>query len=123
MQVKCTALFGPQVEEIFLLIQRARRKVEVSAEMLLQNPRPEVQRADLIDDWNSFRADVWPAYGKIAKGGDEVSRMLTEFKDKMEALCRPVIDRQYAKPARRWGQRIASAVRRIGHALIPARRR
>jgi hypothetical protein len=38
MQVQCTALFGPQIEETFLLIQRARRKVEVSAQMLLRDP-------------------------------------------------------------------------------------
>jgi hypothetical protein len=38
MQVRCTALFGPQVEETFLLIQRARRQMEVSAGMLFHEP-------------------------------------------------------------------------------------
>ena len=37
MQVRCTALFGPSVEETFLLMQRARREIEVSAEMLLRD--------------------------------------------------------------------------------------
>ncbi len=101
MQVQCTALFGPQVEETFLLIQRARRKVEVSAQMLLRDPEPQLKTEDLENTWNAFRADVWPAYGALAKGGDEVGRMLTEFKEKMEALCRPIIDKEYGKKVRK----------------------
>ena len=103
MQVQCTALFGPQVEETFLLIQRARRKVEVSAQMLLRDPEPD-----------AFRADVWPAYGALAKGGDEVGRMLTEFKEKMEALCRPIIDKEYGKKARKWNWKFWRADSRRG---------
>ncbi|HKX07625.1 MAG TPA: hypothetical protein VJN67_05500, partial [Stellaceae bacterium] len=37
-QVRCTALFGPEVEEIFLRMHRARREIEVSAQMLLRDP-------------------------------------------------------------------------------------
>ncbi|SRR6266404_7632350 len=44
MQVRCTALFGPQVEETFLLIQRARRQIEVSAERCA--PRPPIAASD-----------------------------------------------------------------------------
>jgi len=95
MQVRCTALFGPQVEEIFLLMQHARRAIEVSAEMLLRDPEPTSKIQSNLDTWNSFRADVWPAYGKLAKGGDEVGQKLSEFKTKMENLCRPIIDREY----------------------------
>ena len=40
MQVRCTALFGSKVEEIFLLMQRARRDIEMSAGMLLRDPEP-----------------------------------------------------------------------------------
>lgn len=94
MQVRCTALFGPQVEQTFLLMHQARRNVEVSAETLLQNPQPQHVTQENIDTWNSFRADVWPAYGKLAKDGDEIGKMLTEFREKMEALCRPIVDHQ-----------------------------
>jgi hypothetical protein len=34
LQVLCLAVFGPQAEETFLLLHRARREVEVAAEML-----------------------------------------------------------------------------------------
>jgi hypothetical protein len=88
MQVRCTALFGPKVEEIFLLMQRARREIEVSAGMLLQDPEPTLKSQDNLETWNQFRADVWPAYGKLAKRGDQVGQKLSEFKKEMENLCR-----------------------------------
>jgi hypothetical protein len=101
MQVRCTALFGPEVEEIFLLMQRARREIEVSAGMLLGDPEPTFKSQDNLETWNRFRADVWPAYGKVAKGGDQVGQKLSEFKTKMENLSRPIIDREYGKMSRK----------------------
>jgi hypothetical protein len=95
LQVRCTAIFGPEVEETFLLLQKARREVEVSAEMLYRNPEPDFKSSDNLETWNSFRADVWPAYGKLAKEGDQVGKKLADFKDRLEKLCRPVIDREY----------------------------
>jgi hypothetical protein len=95
LQVRCTAIFGPEVEETFLLLQKARREVEVSAGMLYRNPEPDFKSSDNLETWNSFRADVWPAYGKLAKEGDQVGKKLADFKDRLEKLCRPVIDREY----------------------------
>lgn len=97
VQVKCTALFGSEVEDVFLLMQRARREIEVSAEMLLDDPQPTHKSQDNLETWKQFRADVWPAYGLQAKDGDKVGRKLAEFKAKMEILCRPIIDREFAK--------------------------
>lgn len=68
IQVRCTALFGPNVEEVFLLMHRARREIEVSAEMLWHDPRPSVATPDNLETWNRFRADVWPSYESRAKG-------------------------------------------------------
>jgi hypothetical protein len=99
-QVRCTALFGSSVEDIFLLMHRARRQVEVSAEMLLRDPQPSYQTADNLETWNRFRADVWPAYGRV-KGVDEVGDRLSEFRAQMEKLCRPVIDREYRTRSRK----------------------
>ena len=99
--MRCTALFGPNVEEVFLLMHRARREIEVSAGMLFHDPRPSVETPDNLETWNRFRADVWPAYGTRAKGGDRVGQKLTEFTAKMENLCRPIIDREYRTGPRR----------------------
>jgi hypothetical protein len=101
IQVRCTALFGPEVEEIFLLMQRARREIEVSAEMLLRDPEPTFKSEDNLETWKGFRADVWLGYGASAKQGDKVGLKLAEFKDKMERLCRPIINREYGKVLQR----------------------
>jgi hypothetical protein len=101
IQVRCTALFDPNVEEVFLLMHRARREIQVSAEMLFRDPRPSVETPDNLETWNRFRADVWPAYGSRAKGGDRVGQKLSEFTGKMESLCRPIIDREYGKGSRK----------------------
>src|SRR5262249_11775350 len=54
MQVRCTALFGPHLEEIFLLVHRARRQIEVSAWMLLKDPEPTNKSEDNLKTWNQF---------------------------------------------------------------------
>jgi hypothetical protein len=94
-------VFGPDIEEVFLLMHRAGREIEVSAEMLLRDPKPSVETPDNLETWNRFRADVWPTYGSRAKGGDRVGQKLSEFKTKMESLCRPIIDREYGKKLRK----------------------
>src|SRR5260370_25608846 len=97
IQVRCTALFGPNVEEVFLLMHRARREIEVSAEMLWHDPRPSVATPDNLETWNRFSADVWPSYESRAKGGDRVGHQLSEFRAKMSSLCRPIIHRDYGR--------------------------
>jgi hypothetical protein len=88
------AVFGPGVEDIFLLLHKARREVEVSAEMLLRSPYPEVRTQDDVDTWDSFRADVWPTYGSHSKHGDRVGLKLSGFKEGIERLCRPIVNRE-----------------------------
>jgi hypothetical protein len=97
VQVKCTALFGPEVEDTLLLMHRARLQIELSADRLYRDPEPMHRSEDNLETWRRFRADVSPAFAKTTKGGDEVGRMLSDFKAKMEALCRPIIDRGYRK--------------------------
>src|SRR5271165_507361 len=47
-------------------------EIEVSAGVLFRDPRPSVETPDNLETWDRFRADVWPAYGSRAKGGDRV---------------------------------------------------
>jgi hypothetical protein len=53
--MRCTALFDTSIEETFLLMHRARREIEVSAEMLMGDPRPQLNSQDNQNTWNSFR--------------------------------------------------------------------
>lgn len=97
MQVKCTAVFGREAEQIFLLMQKARREIEVSAGMLYRDPEPTHKSEDNLETWKGFKADVWSPYGKLAKQGDQVGKKLKEFEERMETLCRPIIDQHYKK--------------------------
>jgi hypothetical protein len=95
IQVRCMALFGNDIEQTFLLMHRARREIEVSAEMLLRDPFPTHQSEDNLKTWDRFRADVWPAYKDKVEGGDRVGQKLSEFIDKIEKKCRPIVDHEY----------------------------
>jgi hypothetical protein len=101
LQVRCSAMFGLRAEELFLLMHRARREIEVSAEMLFRDPHTSQPTKENLDTWNQFRADVWEAYGRLAPEGDRVGKKLTDFRDGIEALCRPVIDRNYGRTPRK----------------------
>jgi hypothetical protein len=83
------------VEDIFLLLHKARREVEVSAEMLYHDPHPQVRSEENIRTWEKFRADVWDAYGAKVEGGDPIGKKLTGFREGIEKLCRPILDREY----------------------------
>jgi hypothetical protein len=92
LQPRCTAVLGHGAEDIFVLMHRARREIEVSAQMLLG------------DDFNQetvkqFRRDIWD-HGGFEKGKDKVGEKLVEFRERMEALCEPLIDRRYGRKPR-----------------------
>ncbi len=101
LQVRCSAMFGTKAEELFLLMHRARREIEVSAEMLFRDPHTSHPIPENLATWNQFRADVWEAYGRLAPEGDKVGKKLTAFRDGIEGLCRPVIDRNYGRTPRK----------------------
>jgi hypothetical protein len=100
IQVRCSAMFGAKAEELFLLMHRARREIEVSAELLYHDPHTSYPTPDNLATWNQFRADVCEAYGTQAPEGDKVGKKLIAFRDGVEALCRPVIDRNYGRVPR-----------------------
>ena len=100
LQVRCGALFGQKAEEALLLVQKARREVEVSAGMLARDPWPQVKTEDNKRTWEKFRTDVWAGYGGVNDVRDTVSEKLEECNQTIEAICRPSLDRQYGKENR-----------------------
>ena len=101
LQTRCAAIFGPGVEETFLLLQKARREVEVSAEMLMHDPEPGHKTQDNLDTWESFREDCWAGLAAISKKrSDKVGKKLDDFRNGIESLCRPVVDRGFGRTSR-----------------------
>jgi hypothetical protein len=95
LQVRCAAIFGPKVEDTFLLLQRARREVEVSAGMLLDDPEPQVASEDNKRTWRELHDNVWAPQAKLPGHSDNIGKMLNDFREQVERLCRPIVDHQF----------------------------
>jgi hypothetical protein len=91
LQPKCMALLGKECEDIFILMHRARREIEVASQML-------TWRADKLkpDMYEQLERDIWDS-GGFEPEKDRVGKKLREFREKMEALCQPVINAGYRR--------------------------
>jgi hypothetical protein len=102
LQPRFMAMFGPETEQIFLLLHQARRFIEVSAQML-------GRRRDHGEGWSKDRqrlhqrmeADIWSGMDEVSDGDeiipdlDRVSSRLRQFRDRIVSLCRPIVDREF----------------------------
>jgi hypothetical protein len=104
LQPRFMAMFGAKTSDIFLLLHRSRREIEVATQMLSWRVGEERHgRSGDQELYRQMEADIWTGVGDAAKTkeGDRVGRKLKEFQDGIEALCRPVIERGYGKVPRR----------------------
>ena len=46
-----------------------------------------------------LRRDIWTSTGATAKEGDRVGEKLEVFRTRIEALCRPIVDRELSRSA------------------------
>jgi hypothetical protein len=111
LQIRCGALFGQKADDALLLVQKARRQVEVSAGMLARDPVPQVRTDDNKRTWDRFRTDVWAGYDQVTELEDTVAQKLEESNQSIEAICRPVLDRQFGK---KWRSGIGRALDWLG---------
>jgi hypothetical protein len=102
IQPRVMALFGAENENVFLLIHQARRTIEVAALMLAERvgERHEPNDDSTKELYEQMRVDLWAAGAQYVKEGDRVGRQLQLFNNTIEALCRPVIDREYGRKPR-----------------------
>ncbi len=92
LQPKFMALFGGDSESIFVKCHRARRYVEVSAQMLTR----AIDDAGLLNEnaqrqRNQWEADIWEGMGDIYPGIDRVSLLLREFQQEILDICTPIV--------------------------------
>jgi hypothetical protein len=94
LQPKFMAIFGRETEDIFLLLHTARRDIEVACEMLEWMKEPEASIPAERDLLVQLRRDIWSSTGEAAKEENKVGTKLEDFRTRIEALCRPLIDRE-----------------------------
>ena len=92
---KCMTVFGPEIETTFMKLYKARRHIEVSAEMLMDEPMDaeDRRRQDTRDLYKQLRRDH-SDHGDFEPEGDRVGRMLREFISELEAKAKPIVDRE-----------------------------
>jgi hypothetical protein len=83
------ALFGPETATTFSLLYGARKEIETASELLVWhrdglNPESKARYRKIAFD-----------YGTPAD--DAVGQKLADFKNRIEKLCRPVLDRKYSR--------------------------
>ena len=96
LQPRCMALFGPKVEDTFLKLHRARRHIEVAAQMLSQRATEEypVENEDTRKLYEQLRRDLWD-HGEFEADKDRVGNLLKEFVAEVIAFAEPVIEQEY----------------------------
>ena len=92
MQPRFMAVFGKDAAEIFTKLQQARRKIEVSAEMLMRaaargEPYRDAQFQQRLEN------DIW----NIEADRDEIGPKVDEFVTGVETHCLPVVAHRYQK--------------------------
>jgi len=92
LQPRFMAIFGAETEETFRLLHEARRDIEIACELVDWMGKPETQEDRKL--WVSARQDIFSSNGASAKDGDRVGKKLEDFRSKIEALCRPFVDRE-----------------------------
>jgi hypothetical protein len=94
LQPKFMAVFGKETEEIFLLLHTARKDIEVACEMLMYHfKEPDMAKDDERKLWVDLRRAIWSSNGANAKEADPVGTKLEQFRTRIEALCRPVLEK------------------------------
>jgi hypothetical protein len=99
LQPKCMAMFGSEAEDIFMLMHKARRAIEVSSQMLAwkvgEYENPEVpNRSEVF--YEECRRDIWNM-GDFKPEQDKVGMQLNEFRKRMEKMFRPIIGADFKK--------------------------
>jgi hypothetical protein len=110
LQPRCMAMFGREAEEIFMLMHKSRREIEVSSQMLAwkvgqyeDHEAPDHNQAF----YEQCRRDIWNV-GEFQPDKDKVGKQLVKFRERMENTFRPVLGRNFkgaAEPKKRWWKR------------------
>lgn len=96
LQPRCMAFFGPKVEDTFMKLHRARRHIEVAAQMLAQraNEADPVETEDTRKLYEQLRRDLWD-HGEFEPEKDRVGKLLKEFVTEVIAFAEPIIEQEY----------------------------
>ncbi|WP_210166314.1 hypothetical protein [Bradyrhizobium sp. LTSP857] len=92
------AVFGADTEAIFSSLHSARNQLEAAAQTLFEIGRIEDDPGDRStgEDKRQLKAFIFRGPTE-EKENDKIGDLVDGFQAKIEAICRPIVDQQYAK--------------------------
>ena len=92
------AVFGAKSDEIFSRLYSAKVQIETAAQELFDDERVEHDPEDEGGQKrrHDLRELIFRSTGE-QKGKDQVGDLLDDFRNKIEAICRPVVETQYGR--------------------------
>jgi hypothetical protein len=96
LQPKFMAVFGKQTEAIFLKLHKARHSIQIAIEALMDLDEPVAG----TNEWDlalQMRSDIFDTSSSGVKEPKRVTKMLEEFRAEIEALCAPLINKEFKK--------------------------
>jgi hypothetical protein len=95
LEPQFVAVFGRTAEALFNLLHKARRQVETTAEALMDEYSIEFEDDEEgRDRRRKWRANIFASSNGL-DGHDEVGKLLARFRDEIERLCRPIVEREF----------------------------
>jgi hypothetical protein len=100
LQPQFIAVFGEKTEAIFDQLHKARREIEATASAMVFEDEPfDPKDPSYKEELRGYRSTI---FGPARGAADPVAERLDDFRTRIEALCRPVIDRTYKPTGKRW---------------------
>src|SRR5665213_598145 len=101
IQPKCMAVFGRQIEDTFMKIHKARRSIEVAAQMLAERVNEPFETTDQStrELYEQLRRDIWD-HGNFEPERDKVGKLLSEFELELEAAAKPIVENTLSRQSR-----------------------
>jgi hypothetical protein len=96
LQPKFMAVFGRESDAVFMKLHRSRNGIQAAIDvmMLMNNPGPE--DAELMAQ---MRSDIWNTKGPGVKEPEKTKKLVAEFRDDIERICTPLVNRELTKEA------------------------
>jgi hypothetical protein len=94
LQPKFMAVFGREADAVFMKLHRARNGIQAAIEVLMFMESPGPEDAELIAQ---MRSDIWNTKGPNVKEPEKTKKLTAEFRDDIERICAPLVNRKLSK--------------------------
>jgi hypothetical protein len=95
LQPKFMAVFGRETDAVFSKLYRARNNVQAAIDVLMMTEDPRPDEADMVAQ---LRSDIFNTKGPKVKEPERTKKLVAEFRDDVERICAPLVNREFKGP-------------------------